>query len=189
MPQIAPLYPNATERSLRLASLLFPILVECAKQGKLISYGDLIERTQTTYPDNSEIQRAIPRASGRILDVIRTFCLRRGVPDLASIVVQRGTTVPGPNYVGLAQASEFQKEAFAFNWEANGVVFEAEVVEAIRINKRKPLSEAAARDVLFAYFKENEARFPASIRNHREKILVLLMEGFDPHEAFEMALP
>jgi hypothetical protein len=188
MSQIAPLYPNVTERSLRLASLLLPILVECAKQGKRISYGDLVERAQATYPDNSEIRSAIPRSSGRILDVIRTFCLRRGVPDLASIVVQRGTTVPGPNYVGLAQASELQREAFAFNWEADVVVFEAEVVEAIRISKRKPLSEAAARDVLFTYFKENEARLPASIRNHREKIVVLLMEGFDAQKAFEMAL-
>lgn len=92
------------------------------------------------------------------------------------------------NYVGLAHASELQKAAFAFSWEADVLVFEAEVVEAIRISKRKPLSEAEVRDVLFAYFKEKEARLPASFRNHREKILVFLMQGFDAQEAFAMAL-
>lgn len=188
MSQVAQLYPDVTERALRLARLLFPILVQCAKDKTLITYGALVERAQEMYPDVSEVQNAIPVSMGRILDVIHVFCARRGIPDLASIVVSSGSTFPGRGYVDFEHADERQREVFAFDWEAEFIVFEEEVIEAIRVNTRKPRSEKVAAQLLVTHFLQNETQYPATVRDHKATILALLMEGFDAHEAFDTVL-
>lgn len=191
MPQsaeIAPLYPNVTERSLRLAAAYFPILVECAKRQELVYYSDLVDRAKARYPDNIDAQNAIPVSTGRVLDVIRTFCLTRDLPNLASLVVSRGTGKPGDHFVDRHKATELQQQAFAFNWPAHAVGFEAHVVEAIRFVTLKPRKREVAEQMRWAHYQSNKAQLPASVRDHQGAILALLMEGYEPADAFAMAL-
>jgi hypothetical protein len=190
MPQtgeIAPLYPNVTERSLRLAAVYFPILVECANRQELIYYGGLVDQAKALHPDNHDVQNAIPVSTGRVLDVIRTFCLTRDLPNLASLVVSRGTGEPGDHFVDRHKATELQQQAFAFDWPAHAVGFETHIVEAIGFVTLKPRKREMAEQMRWTYYQTNKAQLPANIRDYQEGVLALLMEGYEPADAFAMA--
>ena len=186
--EIAPLYPHVTERSLRLAAVYFPILVECAKQKELIYYGELVERAKALHPDNADAQNAIPVSTGRVLDVIRTFCLTRELPNLASLVVSRGTDIPGDGFADLEKATELQQEAFAFDWLAHAVTFDTHIVEAIRVVKLKPRPNGMADEMRWDYYIAHKEQLPANINESKGAITALLMEGYEPADAFAMAM-
>ncbi|QIE30348.1 hypothetical protein [Caballeronia sp. SBC2] len=189
MPETAsPLYPRVTAHSIRLASVYFPILVERAKCQHLITYGELVAMAKALHPDRSEVQNAIPVSSGRKLDVIRTFCLAHGLPDLASLVVNQASAKPGESYVGRHDADALQQKVFAFDWHGEAVPFEAHIGEEIR--RAAPLVERTqdvAASLLFEYYAANRAQLPANIVQHKDAIRALLIEGHDVADAFELA--
>jgi hypothetical protein len=185
---VAALYPNVTERSLRLAAVYFPILVDCAKQKQLVYYSDLIERAKALHPDNHDVQNAIPVSTGRVLDAIRTFCIQRELPNLASLVVSRGTGKPGLNFVDRLTATELQQQAFAFDWAAHAGPFETHIVEAIRFVTLQLRKKDVADTMRWDYFTAHKAKLPADIRQYNDAITALLMEGYEPADAFAMAL-
>lgn len=186
--EIASLYPNVTERSLRLATVYFPMLVECAKQKELIYYGELVERAKALHPDNADVQGAIPVSTGRVLDVIRTFCLTRKLPNLASLVVSRRTGEPGVSFVDRHNASELQQQAFAFDWPAHAIPFDTHIVEAIRVVKLKPRPNGMADKMRWDYYIAHKEQLPANINESNGAITALLMEGYEPADAFAMTL-
>ena len=185
--EIAPLYPNVTERSLRLAAIYFPILVGCASRKELIYYSDLVERAKALHPGNDDVQNAIPVSTGRVLDVIRTFCLTSNLPNLASLVVNRATGETGVNFVDRLNSTELQQQAFAFDWSAHTPRFDMHVVEAIRRVTLEPRKREVAEQMRWDYYKANKAQLPANIADHQAAILDLLMEGYEPADAFAMA--
>jgi hypothetical protein len=186
--EIAPLYPNVTERSLRLAAVYFPILVECAKRKELIYYSQLVERAKALHSDHADVQSAIPVSMGRVLDVIRTFCRADGLPNLASLVVSRQTGEPGQSFVDRHKAAELQQEAFGFDWAAHAVAFDTHIVEAIRVVMLKPRSRVEADTMRWTYYSAHKAQLPANVKEAYDAITVLLMEGYEPADAFAMAL-
>jgi len=54
-----------TELDMEIAALLYPVLVDVARSGEPISFGDLIHRTQERHPDNIAIQHQVPVGLGR----------------------------------------------------------------------------------------------------------------------------
>jgi hypothetical protein len=49
-------------------------------------------------------------------------------------------------------------------------------------------TEQEARETMAAYYRENKKDLPASIREHREEIIALLMEGMPANRAFLLVL-
>ncbi|MCZ4548175.1 hypothetical protein BS618_32625 [Rhodococcus erythropolis] len=67
------------------------VLVDVAKSGKKITYGELAKRSGTGYPAQS---------MGKVLDVLSLDCSDRGEPSLAPIVVRAATDEVADGYVG-----------------------------------------------------------------------------------------
>ncbi len=78
----SPTYPRVTANAVRLAAAYFPILMDCAKEGRTVTYGELIAEARARRPDDEDVSNAIPVSTGRKLDVIASFCRDRGLPDL-----------------------------------------------------------------------------------------------------------
>lgn len=53
--------------------------------------------------------------------------------------------------------------------------------------KRKP-KEPEALEMVAAHFRAHKAELPNEIRNYRDELVMLVMEGMSPEEAFQMAL-
>jgi hypothetical protein len=56
-----------------------------------------------------------------------------------------------------------------------------------RRSQRKP-SEGNARQLMSSYYLQHKASLPASIRERREYIIDLIVEGASPEEAFALAV-
>ncbi|MDN7856286.1 hypothetical protein [Burkholderia cepacia] len=181
--------PRPTAHSLRLGALYFPILVDCAREKQLIEYGELIDLAKKRYPDDSGIQNSIPVSLGKKLDVVRMFCLQRGLPDLAGIVIGKGSGQPGRGYAGFHSADDIQQQVFAFDWQREMPSFNAHVVDEIeRVTSLVKRKKDAAGELLYAYYRDNKAELPADIIRYKERILTLLLEGHEVADAFEMAV-
>jgi hypothetical protein len=57
-----------------------------------------------------------------------------------------------------------------------------------KITPRKTRKEPEAREMMAAYYKLHKGTLPASIREKRELIIELLMEGFSVEEAYAEAI-
>ncbi|BCG04722.1 hypothetical protein PPGU19_092900 (plasmid) [Paraburkholderia sp. PGU19] len=182
-------YTRPTPLSIRMASVIFPVLVEHAKKRQLITYGDLARHARNAHPDNREVQNMIPVSMGRKLDVVRTYCLKNQLPDLASIAINQETRDTGLSYVDKLNAPKRQQEVFTFDWESRAVEFDEHLLQENRRTKKLvKRREDVARKVMREYYVAHKPDLPADIVNYREEILVLLGNGHDAEDAFEMAL-
>ena len=68
------------------------VLIDVAKSGKKITYGELAKRSGTGYPAQS---------MGKVLDVLSLDCSDRGEPSLAPIVVRAATMKSRTDMSGL----------------------------------------------------------------------------------------
>ena len=66
-------------------------LIEVARRGDKITYGELKAAAHLSHP---------PNGMGRLLDVISEDCFRRGEPSLAPLVVNAETREVGADYEG-----------------------------------------------------------------------------------------
>jgi len=57
-----------------------------------------------------------------------------------------------------------------------------------KIKAGKKLKEPAAVEAMAAYYQEHKAALPARVRNYRELIVELVMEGLAPEAAFSAVL-
>jgi hypothetical protein len=70
-------------------------LIEMAKAGQTVTYGDLRRELELPYPTNG---------LGRLLDLLSADCFRRREPSLASLVVNATTGEVGSDFDGDAVA-------------------------------------------------------------------------------------
>ena len=56
------------------------------------------------------------------------------------------------------------------------------------VKRNKKLKEPEALKAMHEHFQANRASLPATVRNHREVIVTLIMEGIAPEAAFSKAL-
>lgn len=92
----------ATEKTIECARLALPHLVECAKRGETITYGELGAKIDVH-----------PRAVSHFLYYIRDeICVFRGLPLLTAIVVHKSDGKPGESWLpeGTQRLTEAEQE-------------------------------------------------------------------------------
>jgi hypothetical protein len=181
-------YTNVTLVDVQLASSYYPMLVDLAKHKHCLTYGELVERAKVEYPDLAVVQKAIAVSTGRRLDVVRMFTSDRELPDLTSLVINKGSGECGVGFTRSFDPKAAREEVFAFDWNAVTTDFDGFVKHTeTAIKPRKPVKEAKALELMSTHYQLNKANLPPSIRESREQVVELIMEGFSPEEAFTLA--
>ena len=179
---------KATLIDVQLATAYFPILVEFARSSQLVTYGDLVEKAKSTYPDNPVVQKAIAVSTGRRLDIVREFTIQQDLPDITSLVISQGTGECGIGFTRTFDPVAVREAVFAFDWSNVTLSFGGFVAaRTTKLVPRKKVNEDKALEIMSSYFYANKASLPESVRNHREYIVERIMEGFSPDEAFAEA--
>ncbi|MBB5271289.1 hypothetical protein [Quisquiliibacterium transsilvanicum] len=181
-------YTNVTLVDVQLASAYYPLLIDLAKHKHCLTYGELVERARKEYPDRPVVQKAIAVSTGRRLDVVRMFTTERELPDLTSLIINKGSGECGIGFTRSFDPKAAREEVFSFDWSAvttdfDGFVKHTETV----IAPRKPVKEAKALELMAAHYQLHKASLPPSIRESRDQVVELIMEGFNPEEAFALA--
>ena len=188
MPITDSFYANVTLIDVQLASAYYPILIDLAKHKHCLTYGELVDRAKAEYPDRPVVQKAIAVSTGRRLDVVRMFTAERELPDLTSLVINKGSGECGSGFTRHFDPKATRDTVFSFEWNTVSTDFDGFVkhTEAV-IKPRKKLKEAKALELMANYYKEHKNELPASIKEHRELIVERIMEGFTPEDAFSQA--
>lgn len=85
----------------------WPLLIDCAKKGKTITYGDLASKLNLHH-----------RAIRYILDIIQSYCLSERLPPLTILVVSKIGGKPGDGFIAW-DIDHFEtglQKVFQFNW-------------------------------------------------------------------------
>ena len=147
-----------------------------------------MERAKEAYPDKQVVQSAIAVSTGRRLDVVRLFTTERDLPDLTCLVINKGSGECGIGFTRHFDPKATRQRVFAFDWSAVSTDFDGFVkVAEAGVKPRKKVIEAQALTMMSDYFRQHRASLPAAIRDQRELIVEMLMEGFSPEEAFVQA--
>jgi hypothetical protein len=109
-------YANVTLIDVQLASAYYPILVELAKHKHCLTYGELVDRAKKEYPANAVVQSAIAVSTGRRLDVVRMFTSERNLPDLSSLVINKGNRRVRVGFTRNFDPVATRESVFAFDW-------------------------------------------------------------------------
>ena len=182
-------YPNVTLTDVQLASAYYPILVDLARHKHCLSYSELVERAKTEYPDRPAVQKAIAVSTGRRLDVVRFFTAERSLPDLSALIINKGTGECGIGFTRSFDPVATREQVFAYDWTGVSTDFDGfiKVTEA-EVAPRKRLKEHKALELMSSYYMANKNSLPKNVREHRDLIVELIMEGFPPEVAFTQAL-
>ena len=182
-------YANVTLIDVQLASAYYPILIDLAKHKHCLTYGELVERAQSEYPDRPAVQKAIAVSTGRRLDVVRMFTAERELPDLSALVINKNSGECGSGFTRSYDPKATREQVFSFDWSAVSTDFDGFIKGTeTAIKPRKKVKEAQALVLMAEHYKQYKSTLPAEVRNHRELIVELIMEGFPPEEAFAQAL-
>ena len=185
---IESLYKNITLTDVQLASAYYPILVDLARHKHCLTYSELVQRAKEAHPDKQVVQSAIAVSTGRRLDVVRLFTAERDLPDLTCLVINKGSGECGIGFTRHFDPKATRQRVFAFDWSAVSTDFDGFVKDAeAGVKPRKKVKEAQALTMMSDYFRQHRASLPAAIRDQRELIVEMLMEGFSPEEAFIQA--
>ena len=183
------LYANITLNDVQLAACYFPLLVQLARNNRTTTYGELVEAAQKQFPDKEYVQNAIPVSTGRKLDVVRIFATERGLPDISSLVLNKGEGECGKGFTDYFDPEKAREEVYAFDWGEVDSDFDIYIEEAVsKVTPRKTVRRPEARRLMSGYHLENKSSLPGGITEWREHILALIMEGFTAEEAFDDAL-
>ena len=185
----SPIYPNVTAVDVQLARAYYPLLVEIARQEQRVTYGELVAKAKLTYPESAVVQKAIAVSTGRRLDVVRRFTNERGMPDLTSLVVNQNSGECGVGFTRSFDPEAARNTVFEFDWSAVVTEFGGFIKQTeAAAKRRKTVKEPVALDAMAAYFRDHKATLPARVREQRDSIVEMIMEGFSAEEAFERAL-
>ena len=183
------LYKNITLNDVQLAAVYYPLLIELAKYKHNLTYGELVDRAKEKHPDNDYVQKAIAVSTGRKLDVVRIFTSERGLPDVTSLIINKNDGECCTGFTDHFDPEKARSEVFSYDWSEVSAEFDI-YIEAVekQTTKRKRIKRPAALKIMSAYYNENKESYPFSIKDKREEIIVLLMEGFSAEESFKQAM-
>lgn len=181
-------YKNITLNDVQLASAYYPILIDLAKHKHCLTYSELVERAKKTYASKHAVQNAIAVSTGRKLDVVRIFTAERDLPDLSSLIINKGAGECGIGFTQHFDPIAAREKVFAFDWSVVSTDFDGYIkhTEASIIPKKR-IKRPEAIKAMSQYYSQHKSKFPASIIQQRELIIELLMEGFTPADAFDQA--
>ena len=183
------LYKNITLNDVQLAAAYYPILIDLAKHKHCLTYGELVETAQELYPGKEHVKNAIAVSTGRKLDVVRIFTSERNLPDVTSLIINKNQGECGTGFTDHFNPEEARKEVYTYDWSEVLSDFDL-YIEAVEkhATPRKRVKRPEALKIMSEYYKENKQKYPASIKDKREEILVLLMEGFPVEESFNQVI-
>jgi hypothetical protein len=185
----APVRPF-TLNDIEVGSRLYEALVQHARatQGAPIIYGELLALARSQHPDDEVLRRAVPVGIGMKLLFVELFCATNGYPNLAGLAVNRQRQRPGPGYKGDWEADK--RAVAAFDWStADARLAEyAGATRAAMPKKAVRITEAAARDMLYAHYSANKSAYAGVTLTDREEIVNLLREGLDADSALRQVL-
>jgi len=183
------LYKNITLNDVQLAAVYYPLLIELAKHKHNLTYGELVDRAKEKHPDKDYVQKAIAVSTGRKLDVVRIFTSERDLPDVTSLIINKNDGECGTGFTDHFDPEKARSEVFSYDWSEVSAEFDIyiETVEK-QTTKRKRIKRPAALKIMSAYYNENKESYPLSIKDKREEIIVLLMEGFSAEESFKQTM-
>lgn len=180
-----------TTTDAHLAQAYFTVLVEVAKQKKMIPYGQLVDEAKRLYPNDPVIQSAIAVSAGRRLNVVRIFTSQHGMPDLTSLAISKTAGECGVGFLKSFDPEAVRKQVYAFDWHAISSDFSGfvEVTQnEIRARKTPKIKEPEALQMMHTHYKAHKDTLPKNIAEHRPLIIELLMAGLSPEQAFEQAV-
>lgn len=183
------LYKNITLNDVQLAAVYYPLLIELAKHKHNLTYGELVDRAKEKHPGKDYVQKAIAVSTGRKLDVVRIFTSERDLPDVTSLIINKNDGECGTGFTDHFDPEKARSEVLSYDWSEVSAEFDIyiETVEK-QTTKRKRIKRPAALKIMSAYYNENKESYPLSIKDKREEIIVLLMEGFSAEESFKQAM-
>lgn len=113
-------YANITLKDIQLASAYFAILIDLALYRHCLTCGGLVERAKRMYPVRPAVQKAIAVSARRRLDVIRSFTSGRDLPDLTSLIINKGLDECGIS----PDQKAAREQVFAIDWNRVSADFE-----------------------------------------------------------------
>ena len=182
-------YQNFTLIDVQLASAYYPILIDLAKHKHCLTYTELVDRAKQEYPDRPAVQKAIAVSTGRRLDVVRAFTDKRDLPDLSALIISKGTGECGIGFTKSFDPVATREKVFAYDWAGVSTDFDGFIkITQAEIEPRKRVKEPKALELMASYYKANKESLPKNVREWRELIVELIMEGFSAEAAFTQAL-
>lgn len=179
------LYTNITLNDIQLAAAYYPILIDLAKHKHCLTYGELVEKAKATYPQKEYVQKAIAVSTGRKLDIVRIFTNERDLPDLSSLIINKSLGECGTGFTDHFDPEKVRAEVFAYDWSDVRPEFDLYIKDAEEKAKpKKKVNRSEATKLMAEYYKEKKDRYPDTINQYREGIIVLIMEGVSPEKAF-----
>jgi hypothetical protein len=178
-----------TLNDINVGTKLYVVLVRHARThpGQTVFYGDLLDQARLMFPDDAEVERAVPIGIGMKLLFVQAFCTANGYPNLACLAVNKGRQIPGIAYPG--DWSREMRDVAAFDWSSVQPELDAYVTLSIKAaTPRKKRRETEARDLLFAHFREHRSAYKDFKHDDREEMVSLLMAGFDVDTALRTVL-
>ena len=188
--QTESLYKNITLNDVQLAAAYYPILIDLAKHKHCLTYGELVDRAKEENPEKEVVQNAIAISAGRKLDVVRLFTNERELPDVTSLVINKGQGECGTGFTDHFDPETTREEVYTYDWEEVTTDFDLYIEDAVKnATPRKRINKKAALKIMSDHYSQNKSTYPSSIKEKREEIIILLMEGFDAEDCFKQAMP
>ena len=183
------LYKNITLNDVQLAAAYYPILIDLAKHKHCLTYGELVDRAKEEHSENEVVQNAIAISAGRKLDVVRLFTNERKLPDVTSLVINKDRGECGKMFTDHFDPKTTRDKVYKYDWEEVSTEFDL-YIESAEKNAipRKRRTRAAALKLMSDHYSQNKNAYTTSIKDKREEIIILLMEGFDVEDCFKQAI-
>jgi hypothetical protein len=181
-------YPNVTLNDVQLASAYFPILVDLARHKHCLTYGELVAKAKEIYPTKAAVKNAIAVSTGRKLEVVRYFTEERDLPDLTSLIINKGSGECGSGFTKDFDPVTVREQVFEFDWSNVSTDFDGFIKHRkSEVTPRKKMKKPDAAKVMYEFYQKNQSSLSPMIQDGRELILELLMEGFPAEYAFSQA--
>ncbi len=183
-------YKTTTLNDVQLAAAYYPILIELAKHKHCLTYGELVEKAKELRPELEHVQNAIPVSTGRKLDVVRKFIRDRELPDVTSLIINKGRGECGTGFTDFfADPEAIREDVYAYDWSEVTTEFDVYIEDVEKqATPRKRRKKQDALKLMSEHFQLNKNAYPSTIKKKRETIIVLLMEGFSAEESFSQVV-
>jgi len=181
---------STTLIDIELGWIYAPILIDLARHKHCLTYGELIERAKGENPDSSAVENAIPVGTGRRLEVVRMFTDSIDCPDLTCLIISKSSGDCGEAYKNDYNSNEMRADAYAYDqWD----LAEEEIDPFFGKIKKKIIprptrTKQAAMKIMSDYYFENKETLPASVKEKRDEIIELLMDGFEAEVVFRQVV-
>ena len=135
------------------------------------------------------VQNAIAVSTGRKLDVVRIFTSEKELPDVTSLIINKNQGECGIGFTEHFDPQKTREDVYEYNWEEASTQFDLyiESVEKKAAPKKKRTRKVAL-DLMAKHYLENKQLYPVTIKEKREEIIIILMEGFEVEESFKQVM-